>query len=167
MPALAGAIADPGQYGTDIKGGTIVARTQRTSDSTGTTSEVGVLQLESVPVKSGRAYWVGCSTLSVSRGAADVVGVRIRYTTDDSTATTSSTVLKYQQTTIRTGTPDEPLAVGVWHFPSSDVNLSLLLTVARIAGTAGSALIQGGSDIPIQLLVIDCGIDPGDTGITL
>lgn len=167
MGALAGQPADPGQYLIDMRGGTIIARTQRTSDSTGTTTEVGVVQLESVPVKSGRAYWIGCSTLSVSGGAADVVGVRIRYTTDDSTATTSSTSLKYQQTTIRTGTPDEPLAVGVWYFPSADQNLSLLLTCARIAGIAGNALIQGGSDIPIQLLVVDCGIDPGDTGITL
>jgi hypothetical protein len=168
MPALAGAIADPGQYNTDIGAGAIIRRTQRTSDSSGaTTTELGVLQLESVAVKSGRAYWIGCSTLSVSGGAGDVVGVRIRYTTDGSTATIASTVLKYQQTTIRTGTPDEPLAVGVWYFPVADQNLSVLLTVARIAGSAGSALIQGASDVPIQMVVEDRGVDPGDTGISL
>ncbi len=166
MSALAGAIADPGAYAIDMRAGTVIARAHRVTDSTGTTGEQAVLQIESVAVKAGRAYWIGTSTLSVSGGAGDVVGLRIRYTTDDSTATTSSTVLKYNQTTIRTGTPDEPISMGSWYFPSANQNLSLLLTCARIAGTAAPALIQGAADLPIQMIVEDRGIDPGDTGIT-
>lgn len=166
MSALAGGIADPGAYNTDIK--KLIARAgPRTSNSTSTTTEQSVLELDSVPVKSGRAYRIEVPPLHVSGGAADVVAIKIRHTTDDSTPTTSSTVLRYMQTTIRTGTPDEPISLAHTYFPSSDVNLSLLLTVARVSGTAGNALIVGNTDKPISILVWDMGIDPGDTGISL
>lgn len=164
--ALAGEIADPGAYNRDIR--KLIARASRTSNSSGaTSSEVSVLELDSIPVKSGRSYRVECPSLHVSGGAADVVGIRIRYTVDDSTPTNSSTELRYRQTTIRTGTPDEPLDLVGHYFPSSDVNLSVLLTVARIAGSAGSAVIVGASTKPIQILIYDTGTDPGDTGISL
>jgi len=165
MSALAGGIADPGAYNTDIK--KLIARASRTSNSTSTTTEQSVLELDSIPVKSGRSYVIEVPQCHVSGGAADVVAIRIRHTTDDSTPTTSSTELRYEQTTIRTGTPDEPIALTHPYFPSSDVNLSLLLTVARAAGTAANALMVGASTKPIQILVWDMGTDPGDTGISL
>lgn len=165
--ARAGAIADPGAYGQDIKAGAIIARHERITNSSTTTTEVGVLQIEGVVMKNGRAYWVGTPPIHVQGGAADVVALRIRYTTDGTTAGTSSTVLRYEQTTIRTGTPDEPIQIGEWYFPTSDQTLSILLTVARVAGTAAAAFVVGASDRVIRLTVEDRGEDPGATGISL
>lgn len=166
MSALAGGIADPGAYRRDIK--KLIARAgPKTSNSSGTTTEIGVLELDSIPVKTGRAYSILVPSVHVSGGAADVVAIKIRHTTDDSTPTTSSTVLRYRSTTIRTGTPDEPIDLEANYFPSSDLNLSLLLCVARVSGSAGNALIVGAADKPIQILVWDMGVDPGDTGIAL
>lgn len=145
----------------------LVARGRRESNSTATTTEVGVLRIDDVPITGGRAYFVQTSSLVLhSTVPADRVRASIRYTTDGSTPSTSSTLMGIvqEQVDATANPPAQPALVG--YFPSSDETLSLLLTVSRQAGT-GSVDILGSSTFPIEVFLIDMGVDPGDTGVDI
>lgn len=162
--ALAGAIADPGQYLIDTK--RRVARTIRTTSSSTTTTEVEILQLDA-QVLGGHTYTIRTSSLlPVSSIANDYVGAKIRYTSDGSTATTASTQLLGSQTRITGASGNETVLLAVTYNPASDQTLSILLTVSRVSGT-GNASISGAATTPIELWIDHDGIDPGNTGISL
>lgn len=165
--ALAGEIADPGQYNTDVK--KLIARARRTTSSSTTTTETGVLQLDGVPVKAGRAYLVFTSPLALDSSAAnDESRALIRHTTDGSTAGTSSTVLPGSRVDYRQvdASVPEHRQIMTTYFPSADETLSLLLTASRIAGAGNISILADGTDV-IDLCVMDIGSDPGNTGISL
>ena len=163
VSALAGAVADPGQYAKDIKGR--VARAITTSSSATTTTEVGVLRLDSVPVLGGHTYTIRTSSLlPVSTVANDYVGTKIRYTSDGTTATTSSTQLLGTQTRITGASGNETVTLAVTYNPASDQNLSILLSASRVSGT-GNCSIGGGATTPIELWIDHDGEDPGNTGL--
>lgn len=165
MSAFAGQIADPAAYNTDTK--RRVARTARTTSSSTTTTETGVLRLDGVQVLAGHTYTIRTgSLLPVSSVANDYVGVKIRYTTDGSTATTSSTQLHGVQTRITGASGNETSKVEASYNPASDQTLSVLLSVSRVAGT-GNAKIDGAATTPIELWIDHDGVDPGDTGVSL
>lgn len=162
---LAGAQADPGAMAKALK--RRVARTGRTTSSSTTTTEAEVLRLDSVPVLGGHTYTIRTSAvLPVSSIANDYVGVKIRHTTDGSTATTASTQLLGTQTRITGASGNETVTLAVLINPSTDQSLSILLTVSRVSGT-GNASISGGATTPIQLWIDHEGEDPGDTGLSL
>lgn len=165
MTALAGAIADPGEYQRDTK--RRVARTKRETSSSTTTTEVGVLQLEGVKVLGGHSYTIATSSLlPVSSVANDYVGMKIRYTSDGSTATTSSTQLHGVQTRITGASGNETSILVVTYNPTADEVLSILLSVSRVSGT-GNAALTGAATTPIELWIDHDGIDPGNTGLAL
>jgi len=164
MGALGGEISDPGQYGTDTK--KLVARARRESDSSTTTTETGVLQIEGLVLKAGRHYRVSTGPLQANSSVLnDVITARIRYTTDGSTATTSSTQLAQM-------TADHNISAGKgWPIlseitPAADQIVSLLLTVGRTSGS-GNALLEGNAVYPICVWVDDAGLDTGNVGISL
>lgn len=164
MSALAGGPADPGQYNTDTR--KLVGRGRRETDSSTTTTETGVLRIDGLALKSGRHYRVSTTPMQINSSVLnDVVTVRFRYTTDGSTATTSSTQLGQI-------TADHNISAGKGAplqgevTPGSDQTVSLLLTVGRTSGS-GNALIEGNAIYPICIWVDDHGPDSGNVGIPM
>lgn len=145
----------------------IVGRARRLSNSSTTTSEIGVLRLDDVELLADHVYEIQTSSLLVTSSVAnDIVHVKLRYTTDGSTPSTSSTLLTQSGERIEvTASGGYTQAIGTYA-PSSDEALSVLLTVARNSGT-GNVSINYASVAPIEILVIDLGEDPGDTGVDI
>lgn len=137
---------------------------RRESNSTTTTTEQGVMTLDDIPITAGRRYLIETSALLLDGSIAnDVIRAVIRYTTDGSTPTTSSTILCLDQDI----QPNVSFPIGAspssTYAPVSDETLSLLLSVARVTGT-GTVGMLGGSTTPIEVLVWDLGTDIGDSG---
>lgn len=142
----------------------LIARGNRLTNSTGTTTEVGVLRLDDIPIIGGRIYQISTSTLLLATNTAnDFVNAKIRYTTDGSTPTTSSSLLTQTGGRIEATSSGDFAYLSGLYAPASDETLSVLLTVARGSG-AGTVAINYGSSVPIELYIVDLGVDPGDTG---
>lgn len=147
--------------------GTLIKRGERATNSSGSTgTELGVLRVDGINGVAGRALWIHTPTLLVTCNAGEVVGLRLRIDTTGAAAGTGSTELRYAQTTIRTGTPDEPILIAEHYTPPSNQTLSVLLTVQRITA-GGTAVIVGASTRKIRLHVVAGGYDPGDTGVLI
>jgi hypothetical protein len=165
MPAFAGQVASPSDYNIDTK--KTVARAKRTTPSSTTTTSVGVLRLDGVPLKSGRLYRVKTSPLHLdSTVNNDVIQAYFAYTTDGSTATTASTVLAIGQQLQANATYQIPVSFDNSYVPGSDLSMSLLLVAFRAAGT-GNVSIYGDVTLPIEIYIDDCGVDPGNTGVNI
>ena len=142
----------------------IRARGNRTTSSTTTTTEVGVLRLDDIPTYAGRTYKIWTTPLALDTTVAnDVAAASVRYTTDGSTPTTSSTQLASSQSALTNATSANTAPISVDYSPSADGLLSVLLTVSRVSGT-GNISILATSTVPINLVVEDIGMDPGDSG---
>lgn len=164
MPVLAGDTATAAQWNLDTLGGTLIARGRRETNSTTTTSEVGVLRLDDIPILAGRTYIIDTSSLSMDGNTAnDILRATIRYTTDGTTPTTSSTILVLAQELQANASFSVFCNPRASYTPAGNETLSLLLTVARATG-AGTVGMVGSATNPIELFVIDMGEDVGDTG---
>lgn len=139
----------------------------RTTNSSTTTSEVGVLRLDDVPITGGHRIEVKTNSITLHSSVnADVVRAIIRYTTDGSTPTTSSTALCDAQLTVNNTTfPTTSIASGTY-VPASNETLSALLTVSRQSGS-GNAQLLGSSSFPLELTIVDLGVDSGDVGVDI
>lgn len=142
----------------------IKARGNRQSNSTATTTEVGVLRLDDKALESGRAYRIETSNLRATGGANDAVTVRLRATTDGSTPTPSSTVIAEASADIDDVSTYEHLQLTVLRNPGSAETFSVLLTVARTQGTAGNASLGGGATFPVEVFITDIGATVADSG---
>lgn len=142
----------------------IQARGNRTTSSTTTTTEVGVLRLDDIPLYMGRTYKIWTTPLRLDTSVAnDIARALIRYTTDGSTPTTSSTTLHIAQSILPDATNGQNVDIMCDYSPTTDELFSCLLTVARQSGT-GNISIIGASTSPINVVIEDIGLDPTDTG---
>ncbi len=147
----------------------IKARGRRDSASTGTTTIVGVLRLDDVPILNGRSYRISATGLfGTSTVNNDRIVITIRYTTDGATPSTTSAILPggqaYQFIQIVGGSTGEDLSVlETVHEPGADQTLSLLLCVGRNLGT-GTVGLFADTDHKIELKIEDVGVAVGDTG---
>ena len=146
--------------------GSTVARGNRQTSSSTTTTETAVLRIDSVPVVNGRIYWIVTDNLFLTSSvAADVVSARVRASTSGA-ATTASTI-------VGEGAAQEPIATAqgvplrVKYVPGATGNVSFLLSVARIGGTGNASIVVATNHPDIDIAVIDGGVDPGDTGVDL
>lgn len=145
-----------------------IARGRRTT-STGnvTTTETGVLRIDSIPVYAGRLYAVRISNLNIDTSVDNDVGRgAVRISTSGS-ATTSSTLLGYTRNTIDNASQSNVHPVVLYYAPAADATLSVLLTLLRQAGTGNIIIFGSGSGDVIDMVVEDCGPDPGDTGVVI
>ncbi len=145
----------------------IVARGRRITNSSTTTTEIGVLRLDDIPLKGGRLYWVGTNSVGVDTGnTGDTARLNLRYTTDGSTPSTSSTVLTMGQAKPVDIAVAESIHVDALYAPGSDETFSVLLSVQRAAGSGAAVGVTAGTGQPgpIDLYIVDLGEDPGDTG---
>lgn len=143
----------------------VIARGNRTSNSTATsgTTEQGVLRVDSIPVYAGRLYRIWTGPIIIDGSVAnDAVRMVLRGDTTGS-ATTSSTQLAIAQGVVSNIALPETFEIDIPYVPVSDGTLSVLLSIVRQSGT-GVFQALGSSTIPINLVVSDQGLDPGDTG---
>lgn len=166
MTAYAGQIASPSDYNDDTR--KLVAYGERTSASSTTTTEVGVVRIDGIDVKAGRAYRIGTTSLALSSSVSgDTVRAIIRHTTDGSTATTSSSGMTQTQQVMDSTTQSNNADISFLYRPAADQELSLLLTVARVTGTGNASIFADGGASRLQLVVEDDGPDTGNIGISV
>lgn len=150
-----------------------IGRGLRTTSSTGTTTEIGVLRIDDIPIFEGRLYRVALATsciysstvandllegrLYYSLTGAAVAGVNIFGTL--SIETRSAAGAQYTDGT--SAFLPSPVAAG-----DGTGTLSVLFAVARTAGT-GTVSIQASATYPVHMVVEDMGTDPGDTGVDI
>lgn len=140
----------------------IATRGERTTGSSTTTTTVGVLRLDDIPLAAGRVYKIYTSPLNLDTSVdADVVRGEMRYTTDGSTPTTSSTAMILGSNKLASAAVSQPVVLQRTYAPAGAETLSLLMCVTRVSGT-GNVSIIGDPTFPIQMWVEDGGIDPGD-----
>lgn len=147
--------------------GQIIARGRRpTSSPTTTTTEIGVLRLDAVPVLLGRVYGIYTSTIQLASTVANdgiASNLRLNAAGIATTASTSIGTVRDQMVNATTGFTG---SFSRLYVPSADVNISVLITVVRVTGS-GNCLMTGSADSPIELWVVDHGDDPGDTGVDI
>jgi hypothetical protein len=143
-----------------------IARGRRTSNSSGTTTEVGVIRLDDVQLKADRLYAIEvCNIILASTVTTDTVAVNVRCTTDGSTPTTASTNLGFVRADA--DSPGTSLSLTRFYPAAADDLLSILVTVARAAGTGSVSITANGTVNPLDVVIWDLGDDPGDTGVDI
>lgn len=148
----------------------IVRRARRVTNSTGTTTEIGVERLDDIPILAGRCYEISTTTLIID-GTSDggQIAAHIRYTTDGSTPTTASPIIPGGNTQFRqaaNAVTESAAPICTTYTPVADETLSLLLTVRNFAGGGTVAMAADSINI-IEMRVKDLGPDPGDTGVDI
>lgn len=169
---LAGEIPTAAALNTASLAGRCVGRAQRITNSSTSTSStaVAVLRLDDIPITAGRLYRIETSRLAVDGAtAADTLAAELRYTTDGTTPTTASSILPgtYDEVDQPNASRAEFLYICASYAPAGDETLSLLLTIHHGSGTGAMGLQADGTLKIIEILVWDCGVDPGDTGVDL
>jgi hypothetical protein len=146
----------------------VLKRGNRTSSSsTTTTTEIGVLRVDAISISPGRLYRISTSPLIFNSSVAnDLIQAGLRYTTSG-TAGTGSTQLTALVDTSYTGSGSQRTKSMVAYLvPAAAAVLSVLLTVVRGGGT-GSVSLNATTAYPMDLVVEDMGLDPGNTGTSL
>lgn len=157
-----------------VPSSTIIAYGIRTNSSPSvTTTELGVIRLDNIPAIIGRRYRIWTSPLNMSSSVAnDLMNAHIRYNLvaspgAGSPATTASTQLTgLVESSYSAGGAQRTQGLSVTYAPAATGTLSALLSLSRDAGT-GTLAINGFAAYPIELVVEDMGVDPGNTGILL
>lgn len=148
-----------------------VARARRVSNSTATTSttEVGVLRLDDIPVLAGHNYSIGYQCSMDVATVTDTMRALIRFTADGSTPSTSSGVLagSGSEGMVASATTTEAIFVETDYTPAADELLSVLLTIRHVIGTGNIILQADASVFHTQIWIDDMGDDPGDTGVDI
>lgn len=154
------------------RAGRCIGRARRiTSSSTSSsTTLVPVLELDDIPIYAGRLYEIMTSVLNIDGTvAADTSTVTLCYTTDGSTPTISSSQIPggtIQAAQANAASP-EGRRISTTYIPAADETLSLLLAFNRTSGTGAMSILADGASRIIEIRVMDCGEDPGDTGVDL
>lgn len=151
----------------------VIARGVRTTNSTGTTTEVGVLRIDDIPIFEGRLYRVALATSCIygSTAANDLLEGRLYYSLTGAAAVgvnlfgtlsiESRTAGGAQYTDGTSTFLPSPVVTG-----AGTGTLSVLFTVLRTAG-AGTVSIPASASYPVHMVVEDMGVDPGDTGVLI
>lgn len=166
MAHLAGEIILADDINKELLAGTVVARHSRLTASSATASATGIgVILLSVPVITGRAYEVNVLACHLnSTVQTDNCFGKVTMTTDGSTPTASSTIMRGALSYTH-GNATGAVPVGAVWTSTITGTLKLLLCVGRESGT-GNASMDGPGDgnRAIDLVVTDKGVDPGSTG---
>lgn len=142
--------------------GTVIARANRSTDSSTTTSEIGVLRLDSIPIVNGVVYKIKSSPMYILSTTGDIVNVRFRYSTAGSATTASSQLGQASQTITNSSQPTSAI-LSVLYPAATTGSLSVILTVARSSGS-GNTKTFGSSEFWVEVGSI---ADPGDTGVDI
>lgn len=144
-----------------------IAHARRLTNSTASTgSPVGVIRMDDIPIRAGIQYRISWKARTDSSVANDVCYGEIRYTTDGSTPTTSSTQLpgSVGETGQTDGGVGFSLYATTYYSPLVNETLSILLTVTRGSGTGNNVLYADGATNVTDIYIDDMGDEPGLTG---
>lgn len=142
--------------------GTIIARANRTTSSSTTTSEIGVLRLDSIPIVSGVVYKIISAPMYILSTTGDIVNIRFRGNTAGA-ATTGSTQIGQGFQTITNSIQPTSAILNIIYPSATTGSLSVLLSVARSSGS-GNTQVFGTSEFWVEIGSI---ADPGDTGVDI
>ena len=145
----------------------VIARGSRATSSTAASAAQGVLRVDSVPLLAGRRYHIRTNALTATSSvAADRVQVALRMSTVG-TATTASTVFSQSNSPAIDSTgAGWGTSVDYNYTPAVNETASIILNTQRLSGTGNAQLLVTAS-VTIDIEVIDCGVDPGNTGVDL
>ncbi len=146
----------------------VLARGRRiTSSGAIAGTEIGLLRLDNIPVYAGRLYRISTNGLNLDSDTAntDILAARIRVNTSG-VATTSSTIVGFMRNWIDNQNQSNVTPLNVYYMPSADGTASFLLSAIRQAG-AGIDILFASAAEPCDLVVVDEGLDPGDTGVVI
>lgn len=165
---LASEVIGAAKLNQSLSVGRVLYRHRRTSNSSTTTTEAGVIRLDGCVLKLGRIYIVRTGPIaSDGDTAANYIGARLRGS-NTGTATTASTQLnesKYKQADATT--PEKiPACEGIVIPTATTETWSFIVTAVAFAATPNVS-IQASATAPLDLYVFDCGPDPGSTGVNL
>jgi hypothetical protein len=174
-PAVAGQIASSADYNDVVNnvndlntrlvasGQGIIAFGRRTTSSSGATSNtaVGVLRLDNISVVSGRGYIINFTCHPNSTVQTDNARIEVRGSTSG-VATTSSSVLDSGQAFYLLG---EAQTFQFVYIAPATATLSILLCVARDAGSGTVDLLANGTTRNTLLWVEEAGASVTDTGV--
>jgi hypothetical protein len=145
----------------------IIARGNRTTSSSSTTSEAGVLRLDAVPFTAGKVYRLWTPPMIFqSTVANDLINAHIRINTSGTATTGSAQLTGLVDTANSASGPQRTKGMTALWAPATTGVASILLSVSRDGGT-GSVALNASSVYPIDLVIEDCGADPGNTAIVL
>lgn len=149
----------------------VIARGYRITSSGTTTTEIGVLRLDDIPIFEGRLYRAQMATSCIYNSTVlnDLIEGRFYYSLTGP-ATTADTLFGTLSIETRTAGGAQytdgtcaflpsPLTPGV-----GSGNLSVLFSILRTAGV-GTISMPASASYPIHMIVEDMGPDPGDTGV--
>lgn len=147
--------------------GMIAYGSRTTNTGTTTTTELAVLSLSDVHVKAGVAYHIYSSAFIFDSSVlGDTVRATLRFTTDGTSPTITSTPLTASELTVTGGGNQARTSLSKIYLPTDDQVLNILMTVVRTAGTGNVDLQHvNGADIDIGVEAV--GVAPADTGIAL
>lgn len=168
MTYTAGQRARAGQLNDDFAAvPRIVARGNRTTSSTATTTEVGVLRLDNIPVLSGKIYPVFLNgVVFASSASGDLIEARLRASTSGAATTSSTQFGSTTESSFTAGGNQRIQPAVALYIPSGDATLSILLSVARVSGTGNVSLLVSAATHNPNLWV-EQWTDPGDTGVDI
>lgn len=147
--------------------GQIVSRGRRITTSTASASEQSVLRLDGIPVVAGNVYLITTNPVTLDSTVANDVGrINLRIDETGAAATTSSTQIALGQQRLDDAANGNTCSACSSRSATATGSWSVLLSTSRVTGT-GNISVVGSSAGPIELYVIDCGPDPGDTGVDL
>ena len=141
--------------------GTVIARAERTTDSSTTTSEIGVLRLDSIPIVNGYSYGIKSDRHFVLSTTGDIVATMFRGNTAGN-ATTASTVIGAANYGTTNSVQPYSQMLSSNYMSATTGNLSVLLSVARISGTGNTKTFGA-----VRFRVIFEGATPADTGVDI
>ncbi|MFG2056696.1 hypothetical protein ACGFI9_22000 [Micromonospora sp. NPDC048930] len=149
----------------------ILGRAERTTTSpfTSAATELPILRLDAIPVVSGRLYHVRVVNVHIDASAAstDMARGYLRVSTAGA-ATTASTQLAAASLPVPdTGGIASGADIHGEYVATATGTLSVLFSIARITGATANMRTLAGTGFNLELSVVDAGIDPGDTGVTL
>lgn len=154
--------------GSLVKSSGLIAYGSRvTNTGTTTTTELPVLSLSDVHVKAGVAYHIYSSAFIFDSSVlGDTVRATLRFTTDGTAPTITSTPLTASELTVTGGGNQARTSLSKIYLPTTDQVLNILMTVVRTAGTGNVDLQHvNGADIDIGVEAV--GVAPADTGVAL
>lgn len=144
----------------------VVRRGRRESDATCTGTERGVLRLDNVELKGGIFYTFETNSLEMQTFSGETGKAMFRVSTSGAATIASAEIGSGQGNANTSFWPRQSPTVVAEYAPSSDVTVSILLSLNRTGGS-NNVILKGSTSQPITVYVKAWGADPGDTGVDI